>query len=129
MKAFFHWCVRQGSNGESIPFNTISSHGQRVLASIAFRVAFLNLLSKTSVPKVLVLDEPTIWIDNAHRERLGQFLANLVREVKEGGINLDEVIVISHDPAFLNAIDPEGVKHVCKKNEEGFCEVADAEIL
>lgn len=121
--------VRQGSNGESIPFNTISSHGQRVLASIAFRVAFLNLLSKTSVPKVLVLDEPTIWIDNANRERLGQFLAKLVREVKEGGIKLDQVIVISHDPAFLNAIDPEGVKHVCKKNEQGFCEVAGAEIL
>jgi len=115
--------TRSTADGQNIPFNTISSHGQRVLASIAFRVAFLNLLWKTSVPRILVLDEPTIWIDNQNRERLGQLLANLAREVKEGGIKLEQVIVISHDPAFLNAIDPEGVRHVCSKNEEGFCEV------
>jgi exonuclease SbcC len=117
---------RLGADGQRIPFNTISSHGQRVLASIAFRVAFLNLLWKTSVPRILVLDEPTIWIDNQNRERLGQLLANLVKEVKEGGIKLEQVIVISHDPAFLNAIDPEGVKHICVKNEYGFCEVGTA---
>lgn len=105
---------------EKIPFNTISSHGQRVLASIAFRVAFLHLLWRTSVPRILVLDEPTIWIDNRNRERLGELLANLVKEVKEGGIKLDQVIVVSHDPAFLNAIDPEGVKHTCYKNPEDF---------
>jgi DNA repair exonuclease SbcCD ATPase subunit len=118
--------TRLGADGQRIPFNTISSHGQRVLASIAFRVAFLNLLWKTSVPRILVLDEPTIWIDNQNRERLGQLLANLVKEVKEGGIKLEQVIVISHDPAFLNAIDPEGVKHICVKNEYGFCEVGTA---
>ena len=118
--------TRLGADGQRIPFNTISSHGQRVLASIAFRVAFLNLLWKTSVPRILVLDEPTIWIDNQNRERLGQLLANLVKEVKEGGIKLEQVIVISHDPAFLNAIDPEGVKHICVKNEYGFCEVGAA---
>ena len=118
--------TRLGVEGQRIPFNTISSHGQRVLASVAFRVAFLNLLWKTSVPRILVLDEPTIWIDNQNRERLGQLLANLVKEVKEGGIKLEQVIVISHDPAFLNAIDPEGVKHICIKNEYGFCEVGTA---
>jgi DNA repair exonuclease SbcCD ATPase subunit len=118
--------TRLGADGQRIPFNTISSHGQRVLASIAFRVAFLNLLWKTSVPRILVLDEPTIWIDNQNRERLGQLLANLVKEVKEGGIKLEQVIIISHDPAFLNAIDPEGVKHICVKNEYGFCEVGTA---
>jgi len=118
--------TRLGADEQRIPFSTISSHGQRVLASIAFRVAFLNLLWKTSVPRVLVLDEPTIWIDNQNRERLGQLLANLVREVKEGGIKLEQVIVISHDPAFLNAIDPEGVKHICVKNKYGFCEVGTA---
>ena len=119
--------VRLSVGGEKIPFNTISSHGQRVLASIAFRVAFLNLLWRTSVPRILVLDEPTIWIDNRNRERLGQLLANLVKEMKEGALKLDQVIVVSHDPAFLNAIDPEGVKHTCLKNEEGFCEVKTAE--
>ena len=119
--------VRMGAGGERIPFNTISSHGQRVLASIAFRVAFLNLLWRTSVPRVLVLDEPTIWVDNRNRERLGQLLANLVKEMREGALKLDQVIVVSHDPAFLNAIDPEGVKHTCLKNEEGFCEVRTAE--
>jgi ABC-2 type transport system ATP-binding protein len=36
-------------------------------------------------PKILILDEPTIWIDNQNRERLGQLLANLAKEVKEGG--------------------------------------------
>ncbi len=120
--------IRLGVDGQRIPFNTISSHGQRVLASIAFRVAFLNLLWKTSVPRILVLDEPTIWIDNQNRERLGQLLANLIKEVKEGGIKLEQVIVISHDPAFLNAIDPEGVKHICVKNEHGFCEVGTSSI-
>jgi len=119
--------VRIGAGGERIPFNTISSHGQRVLASVAFRVAFLNLLWRTSVPRVLVLDEPTIWVDNVNRERLGQLLANLVKEMREGALKLDQVIVVSHDPAFLNAIDPEGVKHTCLKNEEGFCEVRTAE--
>jgi DNA repair exonuclease SbcCD ATPase subunit len=119
--------IRLTATGEKMPFNTISSHGQRVLASIAFRVAFLNLLWKTSVPRILVLDEPTIWVDNRNRERLGQLLANLVKEMREGALKLDQVIVVSHDPAFLNAIDPEGVKHVCRKNEEGFCEVRTAE--
>ena len=112
--------------GDRLPFNTISSHGQRVLASIAFRVAFLNLLSRTSVPRILVLDEPTIWIDDKNRERLGQVLGTLVKEIKEGGIKIDQMIVISHDSVFLNAIDPEGVKHLCMKNSEGFCEVATA---
>jgi len=120
--------TRTGVGGEAIPFNTISSHGQRVLASIAFRVAFLSLLWRTNVPRILVLDEPTIWIDNRNRERLGQLLANLAKEVKGGGIKLDQVIVVSHDPAFLNAIDPEGVKHVCIKNHQGFCEVGMTEI-
>jgi len=119
--------VRLSATGEKIPFNTISSHGQRVLASIAFRVAFLNLLWRTSVPRVLILDEPTIWVDNRNRERLGQLLANLVKEMREGALKLDQVIVVSHDPAFLNAIDPEGIKHVCIKNEEGFCEVRTGE--
>ncbi len=119
--------VRLSATGEKIPFNTISSHGQRVLASIAFRVAFLNLLWKTSVPRILVLDEPTIWVDNRNRERLGQLLANLVKEMKGGALKLEQVIVVSHDPAFLNAIDPEGVKRTCLKNEAGFCEVRTAE--
>ena len=118
--------TRLSATGERIPFNTISSHGQRVLASIAFRVAFLNLLWRTSVPRILVLDEPTIWVDNRNRERLGQLLANLAKEIKEGTLRLDQVIVVSHDPAFLNAIDPEGVRHTCLKNEEGFCEVRTA---
>jgi DNA repair exonuclease SbcCD ATPase subunit len=117
---------RLDARGDKLPFNTISSHGQRVLASIAFRVAFLNLLSRTSVPRILVLDEPTIWIDDKNRERLGQILGTLVKEIKEGGIKIDQVIVISHDSVFLNAIDPEGVKHLCIKNPEGFCEVATA---
>jgi ATPase subunit of ABC transporter with duplicated ATPase domains len=93
-------------------------------------VAFLNLLSRTSptIPRILVFDEPTIWIDNDNRERLGQLLANLVEEVREGGINLDQVLVISHDPAFLNAIDPEGVKHICQKNPQGFCEIVGAKV-
>jgi len=119
--------VRLSATGEKMPFNTISSHGQRVLASIAFRVAFLNLLWRTSSPRLLVLDEPTIWVDNRNREGLGQLLSNLVKEMKEGALKLDQVIVVSHDPAFLNAIDPEGVKHTCIKNEEGFCEVRTAE--
>jgi hypothetical protein len=59
---------------------------------------------------------------------LGQLLANLVKEIREGGIRIDQAIVISHDPAFLNAIDPEGAKYVCVKNSEGFCEISRAEI-
>jgi len=116
--------VRVDSKGNKLPFNAISSHGQRVLASIAFRVAFLNLLSKTSVPRILVLDEPTIWVDEKNRERLGQVLGTLVKEIKEGGIKIDQVIVVSHDSAFLNAIDPEASKYQCVKNSMGFCEVS-----
>ena len=116
--------MRVDSKGEELPFNTISNHGQRVLASIAFRIAFLNLLSKTNVPKVLVLDEPTIWVDEKNRERMAQVLGTLVKEIKEGGIKIDQVVVVSHDSAFLNAIDPEAIKHQCIKNSEGFCEVA-----
>jgi DNA repair exonuclease SbcCD ATPase subunit len=119
--------VRSDIKGNKLAFNTISSHGQRVLSSIAFRVAFLNLLSKTSVPRVLVLDEPTIWVDEKNRERLGQVLGTLVKEIKEGGIKIDQVIVVSHDSAFLNAIDPEASKWQCVKNSEGYCEVAALE--
>jgi len=115
--------MRVDAKGDVLPFATISSHGQRVLASIAFRIAFLNLIAKSNVPKVLVLDEPTIWVDEKNRERLGQVLGSLVREIKEGGIKIDQVIVVSHDSSFLNAIDPEAVKHQCVKNDEGFCEI------
>jgi DNA repair exonuclease SbcCD ATPase subunit len=72
--------VRIGTAGEKIPLNTISSHGQRVLVSIAFRIAFLNLLSGTSIPRVLVLDEPTIWIDNKNRERWASSWLILLRK-------------------------------------------------
>jgi DNA repair exonuclease SbcCD ATPase subunit len=116
--------MRVDSKGSRLPFNTISSHGQRVLASIAFRIAFLNLIAKSNVPKVLVLDEPTIWVDEKNRERLGQVLGGLVKEIKEGAIKIDQLIVVSHDSSFLNAIDPEAVKHQCIKNDEGFCEIS-----
>jgi DNA repair exonuclease SbcCD ATPase subunit len=119
--------MRVGMNGEKIPFNTISSHGQRVLASIAFRIAFLNLLWMSSVPRILVLDEPTIWIDNKNKELLGQLLGSLVKEIKEGSIKINQLIVISHDSVFLNTIHPEGIKHICVKNREGFCEITTHE--
>jgi DNA repair exonuclease SbcCD ATPase subunit len=116
--------MRVDSKGNKLPFTTISSHGQRVLASIAFRIAFLNLISGSNVPNVMVLDEPTIWVDEKNRERLGHVLGSLVREMKEGGIRIDQVIVVSHDSSFLNAIDPEATRYQCVKNEEGFCEIS-----
>jgi hypothetical protein len=42
--------------------------------------------------------------------------------MKEGALELGQVIVVSHDLAFLIAIDPERVKYTSIKNEEDFCE-------
>jgi predicted RNase H-like nuclease (RuvC/YqgF family) len=51
-------------------------------------------------------------------------LQTSIKETEEGGIKIDQVVVVSHDSAFLNAIDPEAIKHQCIKNSEGFYEVA-----
>jgi cobalt/nickel transport system ATP-binding protein len=62
------------------------SQGEKRLVALATVLAMR--------PRVLLLDEPTAGLDEAHERRLIDILVNLPQEM----------IVISHDRAFLNAV-------------------------
>jgi DNA repair exonuclease SbcCD ATPase subunit len=79
-----------------VPARSLSG-GQKVALSLAFKFAVSDLLA-ASVP-FLVLDEPTVWLDEINKPRLAEVLTK-AREVTEKGVY---VLVATHEPLLFPA--------------------------
>ncbi|MDQ1281241.1 MAG: family ATPase [Thermoproteota archaeon] len=74
-------------NGEPSPVNTLSG-GETTCAALALRLAICSGLTRN---QLLLLDEPTIHLDEAYCAKLRDFLANHTFE---------QLIVVTHDSTF-----------------------------
>ena len=77
------------------------SGGEKVLVSLAFRLALLNILGRPEAglrePLPLVLDEPTTHLDDEHRRMVIQALRNYYYRVQE---SIPQLIIVSHYSEF-----------------------------
>ncbi|MFH0897428.1 MAG: AAA family ATPase, partial [Candidatus Bathyarchaeota archaeon] len=74
-------------NGEPSPVNSLSG-GETTCAALAFRLAICSGLTQN---QLLLLDEPTIHLDELYRDKLRDFLGNHIFE---------QLIVVTHDNTF-----------------------------
>jgi len=74
-------------NGEPSPVNSLSG-GETTCAALALRLAICSSLTKN---QLLLLDEPTIHLDELYRAKLRDFLGNH---------NFEQLIVVTHDNTF-----------------------------
>jgi len=78
-------------SGEKVPDFALSG-GQKVVAALAVRMALLQHYSKQF--PVLILDEPTVYLDAERRQSLTGLMGHFVRKTSAKGFQL---IVITHD--------------------------------
>jgi exonuclease SbcC len=90
-------------NGEPSPVNSLSG-GEVTCASLALRLAICSSLTKN---QLLLLDEPTIHLDEAYREKLREFLS---------AHDFEQLIVVTHDNTFDSL--PAQIFKVDKKMEK-----------
>lgn len=74
-------------NGEPSPVNSLSG-GETTCAALALRLAICSSLTKN---QLLLLDEPTIHLDELYRAKLRDFLSSH---------NFEQLIVVTHDNTF-----------------------------
>lgn len=82
--------------GGEVPIRNASG-GERVGASIALRLALAELVMGRS-PTSLVLDEPTVYLDDERRELVFEIVRELSRSLKQ-------LIVVTHDDAVISISD------------------------
>jgi exonuclease SbcC len=74
-------------NGEPSPVNSLSG-GETTCAALALRLAICSALTRN---QILLLDEPTIHLDESYRSKLREFLTNH---------QFENLIVVTHDDTF-----------------------------
>jgi exonuclease SbcC len=90
-------------NGESSPINSLSG-GETTCAALALRLAICSSLTKN---QLLLLDEPTIHLDEMYRSKLRDFL---------GTHDFDQLVVVTHDNTFDSL--PAQIYNVTKRKGE-----------
>jgi exonuclease SbcC len=74
-------------NGEPSPVNSLSG-GETTCAALALRLAICSSLTRN---QLLLLDEPTIHLDELYRAKLRDFLSNH---------SFEQLVVVTHDNTF-----------------------------
>ncbi len=82
--------------GSELPISNASG-GERVGISIALRLALAELIMGKA-PTTLILDEPTVYLDDERRRQIFEI-------VKELSKSLRQVIVVTHDESIINIAD------------------------
>jgi len=79
------------------------SGGERALFNLSLRCAIYRLLAEgidgAAPTPPLILDEPTVFLDTGHVDRLVQ----LVSEMR--GFGVDQILIVSHDDKLIDAAD------------------------
>jgi exonuclease SbcC len=74
-----------------------ASGGERIAIAIAMRLALAELVMGRA-PTVLILDEPTVYLDDERRVEIFSILGEL-------GRNLKQVIIVTHDEKVIDIAD------------------------
>lgn len=85
--------IRQGEEKET----SFVSGGELVALGIAFRLALSMFEAKGRIP-LLILDEPTPYLDEERRRKLVEITLNYLRRIPQ-------VIIVSHDEELKDAAD------------------------
>ncbi len=83
-------------DGEELPIKNASG-GEKVGIAIALRLALAEMLMEKA-PTTIILDEPTIYLDDENKEKLFKVL-------KEVANNLRQVVVVTHDEKVMDIAD------------------------
>lgn len=86
--------VLHGPNGAQTA--DMISGGEKIAAALALRVGIAKALSKGKM-ELLILDEPTIHLDQTRKQELVSLMRNLV--------TIPQTIVVTHDEEFEQAAD------------------------
>lgn len=86
--------VLHGQDGEQTA--DMISGGEKIAAALALRVGIAKALSKGKM-ELLILDEPTIHLDQTRKQELVSLMRNLV--------TIPQTIVVTHDEEFEQAAD------------------------
>ena len=78
------------------------SGGQRVMAGIAFRFAVYDIFASSL--GIMVLDEPTAFLDAAHVDCVVKLLEKVKSYSRSAGLQL---IVSTHEPKLMSVVDTE----------------------
>lgn len=82
------------------------SGGEKMVVSIAFRLALHDLFAQRDSAGFILLDEPTTFLDDANRKYLSDVLGHLKASPRFGGM---QIFVVTHDdslkPLFDNIVD------------------------
>jgi len=91
-------------NGVELDMRGRSSAGQKMIASILFRIVLADSFSCGC--NVLALDEPTTNLDRDNIESLASSLSQIIKERSNV-----QMIVITHDEEFVQMLNREGVEY------------------
>ncbi len=103
------WSIEAiGDSGRELKVDSLSG-GEKVGVSLALKLALVKMLSRGKV-SVLILDEPTVNLDEERKRRLKEILLRAV------GPTLHQLIVVTHDQEVLDVAE-----HLCrvKKGSRG----------
>ncbi|MEM2158156.1 MAG: AAA family ATPase [Sulfolobales archaeon] len=99
--------------GGELPINNASG-GEKVGISIALRLALAELIMGRS-PTTLILDEPTVYLDDERRRQI----FDIIRELSK---SLKQIIVVTHDESVIdianNIIRVENVGEVSRVTQD-----------
>jgi len=87
------------SNGEVIPADW-GSGGEKVSLSLAFRFATFDRYAANG--GIMVLDEPTLWLDKKTKEKLADVFDKIKETSKSMGL---QTILITHEEALKRCFD------------------------
>lgn len=103
------------TKNEWINVEGIASGGERSMAALTLRIAFSLVLAPQL--RILVLDEPTVNLDQAGISKLSETLRERIGEF------LDQVFVITHDPILEEAVTGFGYRLERDKANDGYTEI------
>ncbi|KDN47360.1 P-loop containing nucleoside triphosphate hydrolase protein [Tilletiaria anomala UBC 951] len=98
----YNYRVIMKKNDSEMDMRGRCSAGQKVLASIIIRLALADSFSSDC--SILALDEPTTNLDKDNIDALAKSLAELIKERQESGNGRSQLIVITHDEAFISRL-------------------------
>lgn len=100
----YNYRIVMVKNNVEIDMRGRSSAGQKMIASLLFRIALADSFSVGC--NVLALDEPTTNLDKDNIESLSYTLSQIIKERSNV-----QLIVITHDEDFIQMLNREGVEN------------------
>lgn len=105
LEAPFHVTVRDGMDfvchfdGKDVPAEMLSG-GEQIALAVSFRIASSETFARGA--GLLVLDEPTVWLDKRRKERFSDLVEGLKAMAAEAGM---QFFVVTHEESLRGFFD------------------------